>query len=114
VLHIHQGLGEPVMADVSSLEQGLVARAAGIDVVGSAIEGYERAETRSPNIELVDALAESLDCPVIAERYFMTPDQVRGAMEARAHAVIVGSAIVDPTLTVRRFAEAVCSGRAAA
>jgi N-acylglucosamine-6-phosphate 2-epimerase len=82
--------------------------AASADVVGSAIEGYERAETRSPNIELVEALTEWLDCPVISERYFMTPTRSGGAMEARAHAVIVGSAIVDRTLTVRRFAEAVC------
>jgi N-acylglucosamine-6-phosphate 2-epimerase len=103
---IHEELGVPVMADVSSLEQGLAAREAGADVVGSAIEGYERADTRSPDIGLVRALAERLDCPVIAERHFTTAEQVRAAMEAGAHAVIVGSAIVDPRLSVRRFADA--------
>jgi putative N-acetylmannosamine-6-phosphate epimerase len=30
-------------------------------------------------------------------------------MQAGAHAVVVGSAIVDPTLTVQRFAEAIRS-----
>jgi N-acylglucosamine-6-phosphate 2-epimerase len=111
VRRIHEELEVPVMADVSSLEQGLAAREAGADAIGSAIEGYERAETRSPNIELVGALAERLDCPVIAERHFTTAGQVRAAMEAGAHAVVVGSAIVDPTFTVRRFAEAVRSSR---
>jgi N-acylglucosamine-6-phosphate 2-epimerase len=101
------------MADVSSLEQGLAAREAGADIVGSAIDGYERGEAGSPNIELVGALAEQLDCPVIAERYFTTADEVWAAMDAGAHAVIVGSAIVDPTITVRRFAVAVRSGGAA-
>jgi N-acylglucosamine-6-phosphate 2-epimerase len=107
VRRVHEELEVPVMADVSSLEQGLVAREAGADVIGSAIEGYERAETRSPDIGLVRDLVERLDCPVIAERHFTTTDEVRAAMAAGAHAVVVGSAIVDPTLAVRRFADAV-------
>lgn len=107
VRRIHDELGVPVIADVSSLEQGIAARDAGADAVGSAVEGYEGFGTREPDIALVAALAARLDCPVIAERYYTADSQVAAAMEAGAHAVVVGSAITDLTIAVRHLAEIV-------
>jgi N-acylglucosamine-6-phosphate 2-epimerase len=110
VRRIHDELRVPVIADVSTLVQGVAAREAGADAIGSAVEGYEGFGSREPDIELIAALAQRLDCPILAERYFTTTEQVQAAMEAGAHAVIVGSAIVDPTSTVRRFAETIRTG----
>ena len=109
VRRIHDELGVPVIADVSTVEQGVAAREAGADAIGSAVEGYEGFGVREPDIELIARLAERLDCPILAERYFTTQEQARAAMEAGAHAVIVGSAIVDPTIIVRRFADTIQS-----
>jgi putative N-acetylmannosamine-6-phosphate epimerase len=58
-------------------------------------------------VELVAALAAALDCPVIAEGRYATPDDVRAALAAGAWAVCVGAAITDPVALTRRLAEAV-------
>src|SRR4051812_20539130 len=95
------------MADVPSAEAGVVARAAGADVVGSSVEGYERADRGGgPDLALVAALVAELDCPVIAERGYSTTEDVARAIDAGAHAVVVGTAIVDPAAITRRFAGA--------
>ena len=49
-----------------------------------------------PDVELVAALAAALDCPVIAEGRYATPDHVRAAFAAGAWAVCAGAAITDP------------------
>jgi N-acylglucosamine-6-phosphate 2-epimerase len=116
VTRIHEELGVPVMADVPSVADGVAARAAGADVVGSSVEGYERARADDgPDIALVGALVDALDCPVIAERGYWTVEHARAAMAAGAHAVVIGTAIVDPTAITRRFADAIAlSARASA
>jgi N-acylglucosamine-6-phosphate 2-epimerase len=114
VRRVHEELGVPVIADVSTLEQGIAAREAGADAIGSAVEGYEGFGSREPDIALIAKLAERLDCPILAERYFTTIEQVTAAMEAGAHAVIMGSAIVDPTIVVRRFADTIRAASAPA
>lgn len=114
VRRVHEELGVPVIADVSTLEQGIAAREAGADALGSAVEGYEGFGTREPDIALIAQLAEHVDCPILAERYFTTIEQVTAAIEAGAHAVIMGSAIVDPTIVVRRFADTIRAASAPA
>ena len=48
-------------------------------------------------------LAKRLDCPVIAEGRFATPELFAAALAAGAHAVVVGGAITDPGQITRRF-----------
>ena len=43
-------------------------------------------------------------CPVIAEGRYSTPDDVAAAFDAGAFAVVVGTAITDPTALTRRLA----------
>lgn len=108
VTRVHEELGVPVMADVPSVAAGIAARAAGADIVGSSVEGYERARADDgPDIALVSALVDALDCPVIAERGYRTIEHARAAMDAGAHAVVIGTAIVDPAAITRRFADAI-------
>lgn len=97
----------PVMADVDSLEAGLRAREAGAALVASTLSGYTgTGASPGPDLALVAALAEGLDCPVVAEGRIASPDDVAAAFAAGAHAVVVGTAITDALALTRRFAAA--------
>jgi N-acylglucosamine-6-phosphate 2-epimerase len=101
-------LEAPLLADVDSLEAGVAARAAGADAVATTLSGYteDGSPPERPDVELVGRLARELDCPVLAEGRYSTPAQVAAALDAGAFAVVVGTAITDPTAITRRLAEA--------
>ena len=99
--------GVPVMADVSTLTEGLAAWDAGATFVGTTLSGYtpySRMGT-GPDLDLVAALA-ARGVRVLAEGRFQTPEQVAAAFGAGAHAVVVGGAITDPVAITRRFVAA--------
>jgi N-acylglucosamine-6-phosphate 2-epimerase len=103
-------LAQPLLADVDCLEAGLAARAAGAAAVATTLSGYTGGPVpEQPDLELVARLVAELDCPVLAEGRYATPQAVRDAFEAGAFAVVVGAAITDPVALTRRFASA-CSG----
>ena len=54
---------------------------------------------------LLEALASRLSVPVVAEGRYNTPDLVRQAFNAGAHAVVVGTMITNPREITRRFVE---------
>ncbi len=98
----------PIMADVSTLDEGLRSWDAGAAFVGTTLAGYTpytlREDTR-PDIELVAALA-ARGVRVIAEGRYTTPVEVAQAFDAGAFAVVVGGAITDPAAITRRFVAA--------
>ncbi|SDL40634.1 N-acetylmannosamine-6-phosphate 2-epimerase [Nonomuraea jiangxiensis] len=106
---IHDEYGVPVMADVDGYEAGLAAREAGADLVATTLSGYTGPGPvpAGPDVELVAALAAALDCPVVAEGRYSTPEQFRAALDAGAHAAVVGTAITNPGAIVQRFLGAV-------
>jgi N-acylglucosamine-6-phosphate 2-epimerase len=59
----------------------------------------------------VARLAAVLDCPVLAEGRYGSPEAVRAAFDAGAFAVVVGTAITDPLALTRRFAAATAARR---
>jgi N-acylglucosamine-6-phosphate 2-epimerase len=99
-------LGAPVLADVDSLEAGVEACAAGADAVATTLSGYtgDGPTPDGPDLELVERLVREVDCPVLAEGRYATPDDVQAALEAGAFAVVVGTAITDPLTLTRRLA----------
>jgi N-acylglucosamine-6-phosphate 2-epimerase len=101
-------LDVPVLADVDALEAGLRARGAGAAAVATTLSGYTGGEPPpdGPDLELVARLVDGLDCPVVAEGRYATPDQVRAAFAAGAYAVVVGTAITNPVALTRGFAAA--------
>jgi N-acylglucosamine-6-phosphate 2-epimerase len=101
-------LGPRVLADVDSVGAGVAAREAGAAAVASTLAGYvgDAPPPAEPDLQLVERLASELDCPVLAEGRYATPDHVRAALEAGAFAVVVGTAITDPVALTRRFADA--------
>ena len=115
----------PVLADVDSLEAGVAAREAGAAAVATTLAGYTGAgapraiaaadpssapASAGPDLELVEALASELDCPVFAEGRIATHDQARAAFDAGAFAVVIGTAITDPIALTRGFAAAARRG----
>lgn len=94
------------MADVSTYDDARAAVGVGADLVGTTLSGYAGGPTpEEPDLDLVSRCA-CLGVPVLAEGRYRTPDQARLAVEAGAHAVVVGSAITRPEHITRWFAEA--------
>lgn len=100
-------LGRPVKAGVPGIDDARTAVAAGAEIVSSSTMGYPaKANTGPlPDLGLVRTLVAGAGVPVVAERGFSTPEEVRAAFDAGAHAVVVGSAIVDPVWLTARFAD---------
>ena len=94
------------MADVSTLQEGINARILGADIISTTLSGYtlESPETSDePDFELLRALVQSVDCPVILEGRIWTPAQVDKAFELGAYSVVIGSAITRPQLITKKF-----------
>lgn len=100
-------LGKPVLADVSTLDEGLAAEAAGADAVAPTLSGYTGGPVpEAPDWALLQALVARTRVPVLMEGRIWTPEQAARALKLGAWAVVVGSAITRPQLITRRFARA--------
>jgi N-acylglucosamine-6-phosphate 2-epimerase/N-acetylmuramic acid 6-phosphate etherase len=98
--------GVPAFADISSLREGLAAEQMGASYVSTTLSGYTEVapEGVAPDLQLIEELARRLSVPVIAEGRFSTPALARAALDAGAHAVVVGTAITNPREITRAFA----------
>lgn len=106
---IHVRTGALVMADSSSLDDGIAAQDAGADIVGTTLSGYtdEGRKNHGPDLDLVARLADRLSLPVFAEGRIQTPAQASAAIDAGAYAVVVGTAITHPASITSWFAAAI-------
>lgn len=105
-------MGVLVMADVSTLEEGIASAAMGADLVGTTLEGYTAA-TRGgdrPAFALLEKLVAKLAVPVILEGRVRSTRHVRRAFEMGAHAVVVGTAITGVEALTRAFVVAAPRG----
>lgn len=102
---IHDELGVMVMADISTLEEGIAAANLGADFVGPTLSGYTdySPKLEGPDLALIHALVRELSTPVIAEGRIRTPSEARAALDAGALAVVVGSAITRPQWITAQF-----------
>ncbi|WP_182201028.1 N-acetylmannosamine-6-phosphate 2-epimerase [Paraliobacillus salinarum] len=98
------------MADVSTLEEGIAAEKAGVDVVAPTLTGYTPYSKGTVPMNLLEELIDHVSIPVIAEGNFDTPEKVKQALHIGAHAVVVGSAITRPQYITKKFADAVNEG----
>jgi N-acylglucosamine-6-phosphate 2-epimerase len=104
---IHAEADKLVMADVSTLDEGLAAQAAGADFVSTTLSGYTpySPPIEGPDLELVQALAARLRTPVIAEGRIRAPSDARAARRAGGFAVVVGAAITRPEWITAQFVD---------
>ena len=94
-----------LMADISTLEEGVLACALGVDIVATTLSGYTHytAGQTLPNVSLVAKLAATIDTPIIAEGGVVKPEEALQCLQAGAWAVTVGSAITRPHEITGRF-----------
>lgn len=101
--------GLPVMADVSTFDEGARAWDSGASIVGTTLCGYTPqspgSEADGPNLDLVRRFAEA-GMRTIGEGRYRTPEDVHAAFAAGAFAVVIGGAITDPAAITRRFVSA--------
>jgi N-acylglucosamine-6-phosphate 2-epimerase len=95
----------PIMADVSTLEEGITAAELGVDFVATTMSGYTpySRQLQGPDLELIRELSQAVSVPVIAEGRISTPDEARQALEMGAFAVVVGSMITRPNHITAHF-----------
>lgn len=99
-----QSYGRAVMADISTLGEGLRAARLGADLVATTLAGYTALTTGRPlpDLALVGSLAER-GVPVVAEGALSEPGHVAEAFKVGALAVTVGTGFSRPELLIRRF-----------
>ncbi|MEP7343358.1 MAG: N-acetylmannosamine-6-phosphate 2-epimerase [Acidobacteriota bacterium] len=108
IRRIQEELRRPVMADISTFEEGVYAADCGAQVIATTLCGYtaESRGTPLPALELLERLAKRLTVPVICEGGISSPQQARQAFDCGAFAVVVGTAITGIGHLVERFVAA--------
>ena len=108
IRRVREATGKPVLADVSTYEEGVAAQDAGAAFVSTTMSGYTpySPQSEEPDLELVRRLAGVLTVPLLAEGRITTPEQARAALDAGAWAVVVGGAITRPAQITERFVRA--------
>ncbi len=113
ISRIKNELGTLVMADISTLDEGIAACDAGADIVATTLSGYTDYTSNllnsGPDIALVRDLARAVECPVICEGRIQTPEQAALAIEAGAWSVVVGTAITAIDRITSRFVDKITS-----
>ena len=111
IAHIREQIRKPVVADVSTLEEGLAAARLGADFIATTLSGYTSYSPSQPGpdfallAQLVDQLKPK-GIPILAEGRIVTPEQAAHALALGAHAVVVGSAITRPQWITAQFSSA--------
>ena len=105
VAAIHEKTTALILADVSTLDEGLAAAEAGADAVATTLAGYTSPGPGpdEPDLALLAALTARLDVPVIAEGRYRSGPDVQRAFDHGAHAVVVGNAVTSPLWLTRRL-----------
>ncbi|REE55448.1 N-acylglucosamine-6-phosphate 2-epimerase [Paenibacillus taihuensis] len=111
VLRARERLSCMLMADVSTVEEGIYAHKLGFDIISSTLSGYTpySAQSAEPDFALVSELARQVPIPVFAEGRIRTEEQTVRLLQHGAYAIVIGGAITRPELITRHFVEAINS-----
>ncbi|MFS0723207.1 N-acetylmannosamine-6-phosphate 2-epimerase [Paenibacillus sp. 1P07SE] len=96
-----------LMADVSTVEEGVQAEAMGFDIISTTLSGYTdySPQQSGPDFQLVEELARRVAIPVFAEGRIQSPEQAYRCLLLGARAVVIGSAITRPEAITKRFVD---------
>jgi len=117
--------GVPIMADISTTEEGVIAAQMGVDIVSTtlsgytntslgitgdearALTGYSRGEELPPDFRLIEELRRLTDVYINAEGRFWEVGQALQAFDCGADMITIGTAITAPQLITKRFTSAI-------
>jgi N-acylglucosamine-6-phosphate 2-epimerase len=95
-----------LMADIATIEDGLICAEIGFDILSSTLSGYTHENLHiydGPDYEIVKELKTKTDCYVNAEGRIWELSHLDKVMEMGADTVTIGSAITYPHLIAERF-----------
>ncbi|NLP46637.1 MAG: N-acetylmannosamine-6-phosphate 2-epimerase [Epulopiscium sp.] len=106
--YIHEN-NRLVMADISTVEEGLNAEKLGVDCVSTTLSGYTKysRQGKTVDLEIISELSSRLTIPVIGEGKINTPEELKQVFENGAYAAVVGGAITRPQLITAKFVRAI-------
>ena len=109
IRQVKRRTGKPVIADVSTPMEGILAANMGADAVMTALAGYTNFSMAElgPDFNLIATLSKRLHIPLLAHGRIQTPELAQKAMDLGAFAVVVGSAIARPQVITERFVQAI-------
>lgn len=103
-----------IMADISTLEEGIAAANLGVDLIGTTLSGYtenskRQSVTEKPDFRLISELNKQFAgrIPIVAEGRIWTPGDAVEAFRCSAFAIVVGTAITRPTVITRQINDAI-------
>lgn len=98
-----------VMGDISTVEEGINAEAAGADLISTTLSGYTSysPQLEGPDFDLIKELSQKVKIPVMAEGRIWTTEEAALALKMGAHGVIIGGAITRPAQITERFVKSI-------
>ena len=105
LVRLIQSKGVLAMADISTLDEAILAERMGFDCVSTTLAGYTDYSVLvdGPNYDLITDILENTEIPVIAEGKIHTPKQLRKVMDLGVYSAVVGGAITRPQEIAARF-----------
>ena len=109
IKEIKKELSVLVMADISTLEEGINAEKAGADLISTTLAGYTSysKQLEGPDFNLIEELSKKVRIPVMAEGRIWTTEDARKALEMGAYGLIIGGAITRPAQITERFVKTI-------
>lgn len=97
-----------LMADISTLEEGLIAEQLGFDLISTTLSGYTpySPQEQEPDFRLIADLSPRVRIPVLGEGRIHSPEQALRCLREGAYAVVIGGAITRPQEIVKKYVDA--------
>ena len=94
-----------IMADISSLDEGIYAEKLGVNIISTTLSGYTdySPNLEGPDFQLISDLYKNVKLPIVAEGKISTPEEAKRCLELGATSVVVGGAITRPKQITERF-----------
>lgn len=115
VNEIRNNFDVEILADVSTVEEGVYAANLGVDYVATTLSGYTPDtidkssklinELREPDYEIIKELKGKINVPIIAEGRFWDEEKAIKALKCGAHAVTIGAGITRPQIITKKIVD---------
>lgn len=105
IRRVKNELNVPVMADIATFQEGMIAAEAGADLISTTLSGYTADSPRlpGPDLNLVRQLAASTSVPIVAEGRYHSPEELSLAFRCGAFSAVIGKMITNPEFITKYF-----------